>query len=256
MHNDQIIYLQPLNERLRIFLRLDFLFKQAKYTMQDESLHSHHACMLSLMEILTCVNQQDLKKEVLKELERINLSLAPLQEAANVKHTTLDEILNTIQTYRKELLALSGPIAHELRDDEFLKTVQQRNNIPGGLSEHDPPVYHYWLRQSAEIRIGDLNRWMGTFEVLSNSVELILNMVMQSTTPQHQVATGGTYQQSLDTKVPYQMIMVALPADSPYFAEISGGKHRFSVRFMDTTVKNRPAQTGNDVEFELSCCAL
>jgi cell division protein ZapD len=52
------------------------------------------------------------------------------------------------------------------------------------------------------------------------------------------------------------MIMVKLPASSPYFAEISGGKHRFTVRFMDSESKPRPAQVSEDVVFDLYCCAL
>ncbi len=256
MQNNQISYFQPLNERLRIFLRLNFLFRQAKYCMQGGSLHDSHNTLMTLMEIISCVKQQDLKKEVLKELERVSLSLTPLLEAPNIKHGTLDEILSSIKKFRKELLAISGPIANELKDDEFLKTIQQRNNIPGGLSEYEPPVYRFWLEQSQEFRMGDYTRWFAVFDCLSESIDLIINMIMQSATPKNETAQGGSFQQSLDTKIPYQMVVVSLPAGSQYFPEISGGKHRFSIRFLDSSTKPRPVQTGNDIEFELSCCAL
>jgi len=256
VHNDKISYFQPLNERLRAFLRLNFLFRQAKHCMQGDSLHDSHDTLITLMEIISCVKQQDLKKEVLKELERVNLSLTPLLEAPNIEHGTLDDILSSIKTFRRELLGISGPIANELKDDEFLKTIQQRNNLPGGLSEYEPPVYRFWLEQNRENRERDYARWFSVFDSLNGSIDLVINMIMRSATPKNEIAHAGSFQQSLDTKVPYQMIVVSLPAGSQYFPEISGGKHRFSVRFLDSTIRPRPLQTANDIEFELSCCAL
>jgi len=256
VHNDQISYFQPLNERLRTFLRLNFLFRQAKHNMQGDSLHDSHDTLITLMEIIKCVNQQDFKKEVLKELERVNLTLAPLQDSPDIKHNALDEILSSIKKFRKDLLAISGPFANELKDDEFLKSIQQRNNIPGGLSEYEPPIYQFWLKQSKEYRAGDYSRWFSVFDSLDDSIDLIINMIIQSATPKNEIAYGGSFQQSLDTKVPYQMVVVSLPEGSQIFPEISGGKHRFSIRFMDSTSKPRPVQTENDIEFELSCCAL
>jgi len=49
------------------------------------------------------------------------------------------------------------------------------------------------------------------------------------------------------------MVRVALPAGSPYYAEISGGRHRFTVRFLEqkrSLIASRP--TERDVEFDLA----
>ena len=41
------------------------------------------------------------------------------------------------------------------------------------------------------------------------------------------------------------------------YPEISAGRHRFTVRFMNQRdVNTRPVQTGVDVPFQLQCCAL
>jgi cell division protein ZapD len=53
------------------------------------------------------------------------------------------------------------------------------------------------------------------------------------------------------------MLRIALPADSHFFPEISGGKHRFTVRFLQLTgYSNRPKQTKEDIEFEIACCIM
>jgi len=261
MYNDSdqnrtLTFLHPLNERLRFFLRLSHLYQQAKHSINGASIYDSHNALRGIIDIMTFVNLQDMKKEVLKELERINQKLSPLQNSPQIKHGTLANILANLNKLHGELHAINGPIAQELRDNEFLKVIQQRTNIAAGFSEFDPPVYCHWLMQPSEIRVADLTAWLSCFESLYSSIELILNMVRESATPRTIIADNGNYQQTLDPKVPYQLLVINLPYNSPYYAEVSGGKHRFTIRFMDTTATPRPAQTSNAVEFELSSCAL
>jgi cell division protein ZapD len=251
-----ITYVQPLNERLRFFMRLSFLFSRLKHGASGDTIHDSHTAITTLLDILNLTQQQDLKKEVLKELERINQTLTPLQHNTEIEHSRLDEILSTLSTYRSGLHATSGPIANELRDQEFLKTLQQRYNVPAGLSENDPPVYNHWLHKPIELRKSDLSQWLLVFETLHNAIDLILQLIKQSANPARKTAVNGIYQQTLDASAPFQVVMVTLPMDSQYFAEISGGKHRFTIRFMDTTSKPRPVQTSDEVTFDLYCCAL
>ena len=56
-------------------------------------------------------------------------------------------------------------------------------------------------------------------------------------------AEGSTKQAVLDDSV-------------PCYAEISGGKHRFSVRFMVMEPAGRPVQATGDIEFQLNCAIL
>jgi len=251
-----ITYVQPLNERLRFFMRLEYLFTQANHAAASDCLHDSHVAVNTLLDIMGIINQQDLKKEVIKELERINQTLTPLQNTPDIQHGRLNDILHSLHQYRGELHSISGPIAQELRDNEFLKHLQQRKNIPGGLTECDPPIYNHWLHQAPEKRKADLQQWLKCYEPLHKSIELIIDLIKQSTNGIQKTAENGVYQQNLDSNTPYKMVMVAVPPDMPYFAEISGGKHRFTVRFMDSTSKPRPAQTNNTVVFDLYCCAL
>ena len=256
MTEDIITYVQPLNERLRFFTRLSFLFSRLKHGAEGETVHDSHTAITTLLDILNLIQQQDLKKEVLKELERINQTLTPLQHNTEIEHGTLEQILASLTTYRGELHATSGPIANELRDHEFLKTLQQRYNVPAGLSECDPPVYNHWLDKPIEQRKADLAQWLQVFEPLHNAIDLVLQLIRQSANPRKKTAENGIYQQTLDASAPFQLVMVTLPADSKYFAEISGGKHRFTIRFMDTTCQPRPLQTTDAVPFDLYTCAL
>src|SRR4030095_12786567 len=65
-----IAYEQPLNERMRNFLRLDFLYQQAVHHHTKADPWSTRAAIDSLLEILAITARGDLRNDVLKELER------------------------------------------------------------------------------------------------------------------------------------------------------------------------------------------
>ena len=87
--------------------------------------------------------------------------------------------------------------------------------------------------------------------------QLILRLTRDSAVMRPEDAPGGFFQKTLDPNLPCQMVRVAVPAGAPYFAEISGGKHRFTVRFLEVPViGERPLQTRQDVPFSLGCCII
>ena len=70
-------------------------------------------------------------------------------------------------------------------------------------------------------------------------------------------ANEGVYQAQLNPNHPYQLIRIALPSGVPYFAELSGGRHRFTARFLEfSAAEDRTRQTVEDVDFELACCLI
>ena len=64
------VYEHPLNERLRTFLRLDFLYSQSVYHNDKSSSWGSRAAMTSLLDMLAIATRSDVRSEVLKELER------------------------------------------------------------------------------------------------------------------------------------------------------------------------------------------
>ena len=250
------IYEHPLNERLRFFLRLEFLFRQARHSLRGEAVWDSHNTLSTLLEILNIVSRVDMKTEVIKELDRINSALSALTQTPGINHETLDSLLTTLAGFKTQLHSMEGPLAQELRENELFKLVAQRSGIPGGLCDFDLPPYRHWLKRSPEDRVEDLRCWLGTLDSLRLSVELMLKLIRESAEPMAQIAKSGNYQQTLDTGTPYQLIRIWLPAQSPHFVEISAGKHRFTARFMAASTTARPAQTAENVDFHVSCCAL
>ncbi len=251
-----ITYEQPLNERIRTFLRLEFLFRQADHTLAGHSAWDSRATIANLIEILNVFTRGDLKTEVIKELERLAATLARLETNPDVDRSKLNEILDRIDVLVDRLYLLQGQVGQDVKDNEFLTAIKQRTTIPGGTCDFDLPAYHYWLQKPAAERDAELRHWLSSFDNFRSAIELILGMVRESASESRETTIAGFFQKSLDTSVPYQLIRVTLPATVNCFAEISGGKHRFTVRMMEMRGYERPAQATRDIDFILGCCAI
>jgi len=251
-----IIYEQPLNERMRTFMRLEHLFKQTAYSLRGFSIWDSRACLNSLIHILDILSRGDLKNEILKELERLQSSLAALQEVQAVDHEQLNNILNQIEHAQRDIHELNGQFGQELREHELINNLRQRITITGGDCNFDLPAYHYWLSQEPDKRIQELENWFDSLDELQQPIMLMLAILRQSVEPVELTAEGGFYQHNLNPDNPVQILRIILPQDVNVFPEISAGKHRFSIRFLIPQGNLRPVQATETVSFEFCSCAL
>lgn len=254
---EKVLYEQPLNERIRTFLRLEYLFKQASYHLPRESEWDSRATLTCILEILDIFGNTNLKSETLKELERHSATLKRHAQHPDIDTGNLNKLLGNINERMEGMHQLNGQIANDLKASEFLVSVRKRCAIPGGTCDFDIPAFHYWLKQPNKVRSNDLARWLGNFDAIGQAIQLILKLTRDSTAMKLTLAAGGVYQRTLDPNRPCQLVRIALPSELPLFAELSGGRHRFTARFMMfSTADARARQTDQDVEFELACCVI
>lgn len=254
---EKILYEHPLNERVRTLLRLEFLFNQAAHHLQGRSAWDSRATMTCILEILAIFGNTNLKSEVLQELERHAANLKRLEQNPDIDHALLASLMAEIEQKTDGMYRIDGQIAGQLNNSEFLLSIRQRSAIPGGTCDFDLPAFHYWLQQPATERTRDLAHWLGNFDAIGQAIQLVLELTRDSTPFRVVHAAGGVYQRALDPNLPGQLVRIALPRDVPYFAELSGGRHRFTARFLEfSTADERARQTSRDVEFELACCVI
>lgn len=250
-----IVFEHPLNERIRTMLRLEFLFRRATHFLKGESVWDSRIFIDSLLDILDIFSRGDLKTELLKELERSTGNLKGLLQHPNVDHERLGTILRALEHLIDNLHGLSSQPGQSLRDDGFITSIRQRSTIPGGTCDFDLPNYHRWLQQPWEVREQEQKRWYASLDAVRQSIELLLKMIRNSAEPRTVATDNGSYQQSLESNFPYQMIRVLLPNNSPYYAEISGSKHRINLRFLKQG-ETKTQLADNPVNFKLACCGL
>ena len=250
------VYEQPLNERMRTFLRLDFLYQQTLFHEEHQDSWSTRAAMNSLLEILAITARGDIRSEVLKELERQMTIMQDYGSKPGVDGSRLRAVLANLGRLRTELNSAGALFMQRLRDSEFLNSIKHRSSIPGGTCEFDLPDYRHWLDQPFEVRSTQFSDWMSTIRPLCDAVTELLWLTRESARPRPEVATGGTFQVVFERDNPGQLLRLTLPPSTPVYPEISGSHHRCSIRFLAwTDINARPVQTTEDVPFLLTVCS-
>jgi cell division protein ZapD len=252
----QIIYEHPLTERSRTLLRLEHLFQQTDYHLPQENSWNSRAAVDGLLGMASIFSRADLKADFIKELDRHQVSLRRMAQTPGVDSGRLDAILQDIANTISQLQRMEGQLGKHLRTNELLKNVMQRNGIPGASCAFDIPAYHHWLQQPHGSRVSDLVNWLRPLEPARSAVLLLLTLTRGSAVTEPQLAPEGLYQRALDQNSAPQLLRVILPGDTRLFPEISGGKHRFSVRFMESDIEGRPVQTKVDIPFEIALCVF
>ena len=251
-----LLFEQPLNERMRTFLRLDFLYNQALYHNEMGSQWGSRAAVASLIDILAITSRGDVRAEVLKELESQLATLGEFHSRPGVDAQRLKTLTANLQRLRTELLAAGSACLQPLRDSEFLNSVKHRSAIPGGTCEFDLPDYYFWLSQSDELRVRSFSQWLGLLRPLCDAVAELLWLTRQNGRTRHETATTGAFTIVFERENPLQLLRISLPASAGLYPEISGSHHRCNVRFLTWNgLAARATQTQEDVAFTLSCCS-
>lgn len=250
-----IVYEMPLNERMRNFLRLDFLYHQAVHHHTRSDPWSTRAAVDSLLEILAITSRGDLRGEVLKDLERQMSQLSTFGTRPGVDSSRLKLLLTKMHRMREELGTSGALFLQKLRDSDFLNAIKHRSTIPGGTCEFDLPDYTHWLNQPDEMRGADFANWLAVIRPLGDAVSELLWITREQAKSKSEVATGGVFQLTLGRDVPVQMVRVGLPQGTDLYPEISGSHYRCSVRFLIwQDAATRAVQTTEDVPFTLATC--
>ncbi len=253
--NTTITYEFPLNERIRVFIRLEQLFQQFSHFSVGETIADKRAAISVLLDIMAIIRRNDLKSELLKELERHANSLKKIANSQGVDTEKLASVLAELSQISGNLHATNGKIGLSLMESNLFQSIAQRSSIPGGSCCFDLPEYHFWLEQAESQRLQDLALWSAPFHDLRSAIDLILHFIRNSHAPTNEIAEAGFFQFSLNPSQSFQLLKVSVTKTLPCFAEISGGKHRCTIRFMLPSIDNkRPTQSVDDIPFALTRC--
>lgn len=252
--NENIIYEQPLNEQIRLCLRLEHLFEQAEYHLGNQSIWDLRQTLNTILEILQITDRPDLKNKLGQSLNQYAASLTQLEKLPNVDKQKLNSMLKQIDLMIDDLHTNTQKIGQELRENEFLMALQQRLYTPAGTCSFSLPSYHLWLQQDKKVLRQQLSHWLDAFKQLQAITSLMLKLTRESVSFKSAKAIGGFYQSNLEPNIQHQMIRISIAAEKKLFPEISVGRHRLAIHFFTIDIKGRAAQTPDDIAFELACC--
>lgn len=253
----KIIFEQPLNETIRICLRLEQLFNEIRFNLNSaESQSNLQLALMSLVRILEVIDRPDIKSKLTQTLMQQSTTLAQLERVPQINSDRLNQTLLQLETLIDHLHKTNGKIAVNLRNNEFLNQIRLQMASPGGAVFYNSPALHLWLNQSREDAIEQIKKLQEDTIILENTASLILNLTRESTTSQPLIAISGFHHQTLNSSLPCQMLRIILFKKN-VFPIVSAGKHRINIRFLvPNYISGTNHQFQENLEFELACCRL
>ena len=138
---------QPLSERMRAYLRIDFLYNQAVYHANSKSQWGSRAAIGSMLDILAIITRADTRADVLKELERQIGLLTEFQRRPGVDVERLQTLVANLQRLRTELLG-AGLVAVGSGNDEVAGTHAATRACALGIRGLCTPAAQAWRNRN------------------------------------------------------------------------------------------------------------
>ena len=253
-----ITYEQPLNENMRLYLRLENLFQQLKESIAVPQTANSKNGLRVLLQIVNITDRPDIKSKITKILTHQTKILTPLLGAPDVNHARLRDTLDQFDTIMTALHHNHSRIGDHARRNEFLSQIRIQLSHPGGICSNHCPPHALWLSTPTKERIKDLQEWAKEFQTLETAVRLILKVLRDSTPSEKLQCQDGLYQKALDRHVNCEMIRIQIPTHYSIYPECSASKHRVVIRFLHPNYYGggRSEQTHKHFNFHLACCRL
>lgn len=240
-----LIYEQPLNEKIRSYLRLEYLSEQLSLNLVHDY---QHRCFDPLFSLCELSERCDYRSDVIKDIDRQLQLLHSWKGLPQANTSQIQQIIDSLMTSRETLQA-PGRIGSELKQDRFLQALRQRFNMPGASCSFDLPQLHFWLAQPFEQRCSAYEDWIAPFMPLLDAVSQLLLLTRDTAEFINTEANAGFYQGVSES--PLSLIRVKIDPTQGCYPTISGHRNRYAIHFVDFHTQKH---TDKSVAFQLAAC--
>lgn len=247
MHTD-ILFEHPLNEKMRTWLRIEFLLKQMNNHMAINDHSSALSFFRNTADLLDVFERSEMRTDLLKDLERQQRRLQAWTEVPGVDNERISTLIQQLKQSAGILMAAPRP-GQTLREERLISTVRQRLSIPGGCCSFDLPILHIWLHLPQSCRDEQVSRWVTSLQPVSESLIQLLEITRNSAIFRQQTCTNGFYQDNSDDM---DLLRLQLDIGDELYPQISGHKNRFAIRFLP--IDNENGKVPEQINFALACC--
>ncbi|QMV13320.1 cell division protein ZapD [Vibrio spartinae] len=237
----------PLNEKTRIYLRVEALLAQLHRASQFDDSDQYQLFFRALFDLLDIFEQIQLRSELAKDIEKQRIMYRNWLNVDGVDQNTLLALLREVDEVHSNLMN-SERFGISLKEDRFLLSVRQRFNLPGGSCCFDLPALHYWLHTPTEQKQRDASAWLQTLKPLSSALSLWLKLARETGQYRAYTAKSGFYQSDAEGA---NILRLMIPLEYGVYPMISGHKNRFAIKFIEFETNQASA---SDIQFELAVC--
>ena len=243
-----VLFEHPLNEKMRTWLRIDFLLQQLQQHRHLQDITGALAFFRTTADLLDVLERGEVRTELLKELERQQRKLLQWTEVPGVDQEMIRQLRSQLKNQAATLMA-APRIGQQLREDRLIALVRQRLGIPGGCCSFDLPTLHIWLHQPQEIRDELVDSWLISLEPWYATLTLILNLIRNSGVFKPMISLNGFYQDNAEDA---DLLRMNIALNLQVYPQVSGHKTRFAIRFLP--LDSEQGTVPERLQFELACC--
>ena len=248
-------YEHPLNEQMRICLRMESLF-----TLLNKQLNAHndqtYQALISLLTIINTIDRPDIKSKITQTLNQYALSLSQLERFNQIDNTRLTTVITKLDQLAHKMHQSSQQLTENFKQNHFLNQLRLQLSNPSGICSNSSSPLQLWQNQPKEMKLRYIHHWASHLSTLQASADMILGIIRQSKLEQEHEAVQGFFQKTLKPNLPCEMLIIKVDGGHTVYPEISAGKHRLSIRFMTPNFYHdgHSSQTQKNIRFKLTCC--
>ncbi|WP_354624940.1 cell division protein ZapD [Psychromonas sp. MME2] len=242
-----IAFEYPLNEKIRSYLRFEFLFLQINETSQFANHSDMTAFFKNLFDLLELIERCDIRHDLIKDLRQLSGQMKEWLSLDQVDHQAVSTMIAEIE----ELVINLSNMPKQLRyfkTNRFLTSLKQRFSIPSGTCNFDLPQFHFWMNSELSQRQQDAQKWLSHFVNLDKALSLFLKMKRSQGVASDLIAQNGFYQGEVEN---CSFVIINVAKNQAVYPMISGHKNRYAIRFMNADIENHRAE---NVSFQQICC--
>ncbi|KAA8728014.1 cell division protein ZapD [Ewingella americana] len=243
-----VLFEHPLNEKMRTWLRIEFLLQQMHANTQITSISTALLFFRTASDLLDVLERGEVRTDLLKELERQQQKLSQWQDVPGVDLSRIDALRSELKQ-NAAVLFKAPRIGQALREDRLMALVRQRLSIPGGCCSFDLPTLHIWLHLPQSHRDSDVREWLDTLNPLNNALTQVLDLIRQSGAFKNQISLNGFFQENAEGA---DLLRLRISLENQLYPQVSGHKTRYAIRFLP--LDSERGQVPARLTFELACC--
>ncbi len=247
------IYEEPVQEKVRKFLKIEYLFDRIFYFKNKEDRKDNYNALLALAQLYEILSRSDIKSELIREIETHNTYFIKIKKVAEAQAdlSKLNSVLEKQDLLLKLIYNVESNYLDYLDDDVLCKTI-----IKNCFTTLQPASIEFWLTRDIVLRETQIDLWLEPLLFIKKSVDFILEIIRKSATFNDKLAEKGFFIEKLDPKKNILLVRVTLTSDLYYYPQISVGKQRLNIMFMSKDDKNNLVRYKEDVPFILTTCVL
>lgn len=246
----ELIYEHPLNEKIRTYLRVEYLFNQLNQLTALESEWQQQAFFNSLFDLIEVLDRNDVRPDLIKDIERCETALVAWSSHPSVSDDKLQTMLQQAVRLQSELLR-SGKFVGNLKEDKFLAPLRQRFSLPGGTCYFDVPQLQYWFSLPLAKRQNMAAVWFEQLALVQQAIRFTLSFTRERGHFSPFQADNGFYQSNTEQ---FELLRIGYPLDAGVYPTVSGNKYRYAIRFMQLCDENGRSNSDKQIPFKLACC--